>query len=1121
MQTQWPENNEGKPTEKAPLEPRYESGGINSIIRFALNNRLLIVCIAIFLFGLGLYQAERIPIDVLPDLNRPRVTVMTECPGLAPEEVESLVTVPLETVLGGTTNMTALRSSSVVGLSTIVAEFDWTADAMTSRQLISERLQQGRNLLPAGVTPQMTPLASVMGQVMVVGLWDEGETISAMQLRTLADWEVRKRLLSLPGVSEVYSIGGDRKQFQVAVRPDDLLRFGLTMSDLTEAIGKSNRNVTGGYLTEQGPMQLLVRSLGRIETLDDLKNLVVKGTTEPAVRLFQVADVAEGASVPVGESSAHIKRADGTFFDGKAVILTISKQPSADTRELTRAVLNELTSLESQLRHEYPGLHIESLYEQKTFIELAVNNVLTALRDGAILVFIVVALFLMNLRTTLITIITIPLSLAVTCLIFAMFGLSVNAMTLGGLAIAIGELVDDAIVDVENIHRRLDENRLKERPEPTLRVVFNASSEIRRSIVNGTLITILVFLPIFFLSGVEGKLFAPLGTAYIVSLFASLLVSLTLTPVLSYLLLGGGRMASSAATRAKREPRAGLVLRLTRALATIAIRFSLRFRAVVLLGSIALVAIFAILFSRMDRDFMPAFNEGALQINLDLMPGNSLATSGEVAERLARLLVRVDGIESVVRKTGRSELDEHAVPVNTSELICSLKSDGHRDQEEIMNEVRELIAPDHLPGTVAFYDQPLQHLINHLRSGSRSQIAVKVRGDDLSLLRQRADRIMALLADVEDVGRLRVDPIQVELPQVQIRIKRPELVRYGLLPDDINSTIETAMNGTVATTVLQGQKNFEVLLRLKESYREDIDMLRRLPIRLPERELSSQAGWEAEKEAGLDVSSPAAQPTRLRGNIPLSEVADIEMNAYGPGQIDRENGRRQVVIQSNPRTRGAVEVKKEMEHRLAPHWNELTGNQIDIRFSGLFESEQAASQRLALLSLLTLVAVFLILYRSFRSVNLALQIMAILPLALVGAVAALMITGQDRTIPAMLGMISLCGIASRNGILLMNHYIHLVRFEGEHLDRQMIIRAGRERVAPVLMTALTSAVGLLPLALAPNMPGREILYPVATTVIGGLLTSTLLEFFVRPALFFAFGLGPAQRLIEERNEEIL
>lgn len=1002
---------------------------------------------------------------------------------MAPEDVETMVTTPLEAVLNGATGMEVHRSNSLVGLSIIVVEFEWNADIHRSRQVIAERLSLASERLEAGIVPRMTPISSVMGQVLTLTLWDDSGELDPMDIRTIADWSVRRRLQAIGGVSEVYVMGGDRKQFQVQVRTNDLVKYDVTLEDIENAVSASNRNVTGGYLTEQGSDQILVRAIGRIKTVKDIENIVVKGDVDPPIPLKLVADVAEAAATKVGDSSALIKDDQGNITGGSAVVITVEKQPDKDTRELTETVLQEMSHLETSLRKEYPGIRIECLYQQRTFIDLAIDNVKEALWLGAFLVVIVLAMFLMNLRATFITLLAMPLSIVITCLIFARFGLSINTMTLGGLAVAIGELVDDAIVDVENIFRRLKENYISEKPKNSLIVVFQASCEIRNSIVFGTIIVVLVFFPLFWLSGIEGKLFTPLGIAYVVSILSSLLVSLTVTPVLAHLLL------PSIANKHKEHK--GLVLRFIQATAEKAIRFSLRFPKTVLVGTLVLVFLAVVSFFRLERDFMPPFNEGALQLNVDLMPGKSLATTSEQAVRLSEQIIQVEGIKAVVRKTGRSEMDEHAVPVNTSEYICTIDRSKGRTLNEILDDVQVLINSDNNPASVAFHDQPLQHLINHLRAGTKARIAVKLHGEDLGTLKRRAERIQELISDVEDVGNVRIDPIQVDIPQMRITPDREKLRTYGLVSDDVNRIIETAMNGSVVTEVIDGQRSFEVLVRLGNEHREDIESLSHLPIPLPS-----------------------------GGSVPLEAIAEINPSAYGPSQIDHEAGNRQVVIQSNPRKRGAVDVKEDIERRLAPHMDELEEGGYKLELAGLFQSEQEASRVIGGLSTLALIAIFLVLFTMFKSANLSLQIMVALPCALVGAVAAMLITGQDRTIPNLVGMISLCGIAARNGILLMDHYFHLVRKEGETWTKEMIVRAGRDRVAPVLMTALTSAIGLIPLTFSPDAPGREILYPIATVVIGGQITSTVLEFFVRPALFWTFGRTAAAKVLANEQERV-
>ncbi len=1050
---------------------------LNAMIRFALRQRLLVAALALVLLLYGGWQVFQLPIDVFPDLDRPRVTVMTEAPGMAPEEVESLITFPLETSLNGATGVQAVRTTSSAGNSIIYVEFDWGTDIYVDRQVVAERIALVSDHLPPEVTPHLAPISSVMGQIMIIGMWSEDQNTSPMQLRTLADWVVRQRLLTINGVSQVFVMGGQRKQFQVLVDPGELLKYGVTLQEVKEAVEQSNGNATGGYLDEQGrPNEFLVRSLGRIRTIEDLNDVVVTIRDGRSVLLGQVARVIEGPEVKRGESSAFVRRADGAFDGGPAVLLTISKQPKADTRRVTQEIVEALAELEGSLLDDV-RIHPE-LYQQKAFIDLAIENVAEALRDGGILVVIILFVFLLNFRTTVITLTAIPLSIVITGLVFRLFDLSINTMTLGGLAVAIGELVDDAIVDVENVLRRLRENRHSKRPLPALLVVYRASTEVRNSIVFGTLVVVLVFVPVFALSGMEGRLFAPLGVAYIVAILSSLLVSLTLTPVLCYWLLPGARFMG--------PEKGSLALRGSQRLAGWMIRLSLRLPTLVLLAALAAASLSAWALTRLENDFLPPFNEGAVQLNVILPPGTSLATSDQVARRVEKRLQEVEDLTAMIRKSGRAELDEHAATVNFTEIIASFDPHTARSRAEILEDLREAMAD--IPGIDVAVDQPLQHLISHTLSGVRAQVAVKLYGDELEVLRRTAEQMKLAIADVRGVKDLYVEP-QVDIPQLRIEIDGHKLEKYGLRRDDVNRLVETAMQGEVVSDVLDGQRTFDLLVRLDEPFRENLEAVKRLSIDLP---------------GG--------------GTTKLESVADVRI-AVGPNQIKREQVRRRIVLQCNTAGRGLVDVVRDIEARLAPIKQSLPTGYF-VEYGGQFESQQSASRVIAVLFAVSLVGMFLVLQTMFRSANLALQVMIALPMALIGSVAALYVTGQTLTVAAMVGFVSLCGIASRNGILLINHYLHLVRYEDETWSRKMIIRAGRERLAPVLMTALTSGIGLVPLALAAGEPGKEILYPVATVIIGGLVSSTLLEFLVRPALFWKFGVRAGKRVVGHGRLEI-
>lgn len=1073
---------------------------LNAIIRFALQQRLLTVAIAVFLLGYGSWQALQMDIDVFPDLNRPRVVIMTEAPGLAPEEVETLITFPVETAMNGANGVQAVRSSSGIGISVIYVEFDWGTDIYTDRQIVMERLQLVQDRLPEGIKPTLAPISSIMGQILMLGMWrddsfseNSDETTAAkesMELRTLADWVVRQRLLTIPGVSQVFTMGGGRKQFQVLVDPDLMLRYGVTLHQVKQAVVDSNINTTGGYLDEQGPNELLVRALGRIQSVDDLKKVVVTIRDGRPVALTQIARVVEGPQVKRGDSSAFV-RVDGhgsknSFSGGPAVVLTINKQPGADTRAITDNILEAVDELADSLPDD---IRIVPVYSQKSFIDRAIENVVEALRDGGLLVVVILFLFLMNFRTTFITLTAIPLSLVMTAAVFAFFGLSINTMTLGGLAVAIGELVDDAIVDVENIFRRLKENRLLANPKHTLLVVFQASTEIRNSIVFGTMIVILVFIPLFALTGMEGRLFAPLGVAYIVSILSSLVVSLTVTPVLCYWLLGkngepDGESCDGDATPAELD---SYFLRGLKFVGDKVICFSLAFPHLNLIVTVLAVAMAGLFVVNLERDFLPPFNEGSIQLNVVLPPGTSLATSNSINRTVEQRLLEISDIDSFVRRTGRAELDEHAEGVNMSEYILELDPGSPRGREAQLEEIREAMAD--IPGIVTAVEQPIAHLISHMLSGVKAQIGIKIYGDDLDVLRRKASEMDAVIGEVPGVKDLLVEP-QVIIPQLRIELDHDKLLLNGLTANDVNEFVETAMNGQIVSEVLVGQRQFDLLVRLDEGYRENIDLLRRLTIDLPE-----------------------------GGKIPLESVANI-YESGGPNTVNRENVRRRIVLQCNVSERGVVDVVEEIQQAVAPVVASLEEGYF-VEFGGQFESQQSATRIIGLLFVVSMGGVFLVLFTMFRSINLSLQVMAALPMAFIGSVVALVLTGQTLTVASMVGFISLAGIASRNGILLLNHYLHLVEHEGEDWTKSMIVRAGLERLSPVLMTALTSGIGLVPLVLAAGEPGKEILYPVATVILGGLISSTLLDFFVHPALFWLFGRKEAERVVNGNRSNVL
>lgn len=1040
---------------------------LNAVIRLALRYRLVTITGALVVLVYGSWTLWNLPIDVFPDLNRPRVTIMTEAPGLAPEEVETLITFPLETVLNGATGVQAVRSSSGIGLSVIYVEFAWGTDIFVDRQIVNEKIALVSGRLPAGVSPQLAPISSIMGQVLQVGMYSEDGKTNPIELRTLADWVVRQRLLTIPGVAQVITMGGGRKQYQVLVDAENLLKFDLTLEDVEQAVGASNANATGGYLDEGGN-ELLVRSLGRIQNVRELENVVIKPSTDRPVLLGQVARVVE---------REQIKRGDAAVDGSPAVMLTISKQPGSDTRLLTDNIIAALKALKPTLPADV-RLNTE-VYQQKEFIDLSIENVIEALRDGGILVVVILFLFLLNFRTTFITLTAIPLSIVVTGLVFKWFGMSINTMTLGGLAVAIGELVDDAIVDVENIFRRLRENMHAEQPKAALRVVYEASSEVRNSIVFSTILVVLVFVPLFAMGGMEGRLFSPLGVAYIVSILASLGVSLTVTPVLSYWLLPQARFMA--------HEEDGRLLRFLKWIAGFAIRLSVRHPWPILGGVAAAVALSVFTVTQLGRDFLPPFNEGTVQVNVLLPPGTSLAASNRIASMVDQRIKSVPGVVAFGRRTGRAELDEHAEGVNVSEIIISFDPNSGRSREEILAELREELTQ--VPGVMITAEQPLAHLISHMLSGVKAQVGIKLFGDDLTTLRNKANEIKSAIAEVPGVRDLLVEQ-QTEIPQLQIKLNRQRLAQYGLTSDQVNEYIQTAMYGRVVSEVLEGQRKFDLLVRLDDEYRENPAKLRRLAINLPD-----------------------------GGRVPLESVAEIA-EASGPNTINRENVRRRIIIQCNTAGRDLNSVVTDIQKRIAPIQATLPVGYF-LEYGGQFESQRTATRMIGVLSLFSLAGMFLALYTLFRSVNMSLQVLSALPMAAIGAVAALVITRQSLTVASMVGFISLAGIASRNGILLIAHYLHLVHYEGEQFTPQMIERAGKERLAPMLMTALTAGIALVPLVLAAGEPGKEILYPVATVILGGLISSTLLDFFVHPALFWCVGRKDAERLAADHEDDLL
>jgi CzcA family heavy metal efflux pump len=1034
------------------------------IIQFSLRNRLLVLAAAAALLVWGTFVVLRMPVDVFPDLNRPTVTVMAEAGGLSPEEVETLVSLPIETAMNGAPGVKRVRSTSGVGLSVVYVEFDWDTDIYLDRQLVAERLQVASERLPRDVSPTLAPVSSIMGEILLLGVQSEGGKTGPLAVRELADWTLRQRLLSLPGIAQVTVMGGGVKQYQVLVDPQKLLAYGLTLEEVERAAGLSQANTTGGFV-ESKSQEYLVRNLARSASVEDLAATPVAFRDGVSIRLSQVAEVKLGPGV---------RRGDGGMNGQPAVILAVQKQPGASTLELTKQVEATLAEVRPTLP---PDVKVQTLFQQATFIERAVDNVVEALRDGALLVVVVLFLFLLNFRTTAITLTAIPLSFIITALVLEAFGISVNTMTLGGLAVAIGELVDDAIVDVENVYRRLKENRQRAAPEPVLQVIYRASSEVRNSIVFATLLVVLVFVPLFAMGGIEGRLFIPLGLAYIVSIIASLFVSLTVTPALcSYLLPGMKQMGHG---------EDGFLVRFLKRHDRRLLDVALDHPYGVMAGAGVLVLAAALAVPFFGREFMPPFNEGSATINVLAQPGTSLEESSRMASLAERLVLQVPEVRSVGRRTGRAEQDEHAEGVHYSELDVDFMElgEGGRAREAVLEDIRGRLAL--LPGVSSNIGQPISHRLDHLLSGIRAQIAVKVFGQDMDTLRAKAEEVRAAMAGVPGVVDLQVEQ-QVLIPQLKVQLKREEAARYGVQAGAMAELLETAFNGRVVAQVVEGQRTFDILVRYGEAARVDADAFRR---------------------ALVDTPSGA--------KVPLSSIAEV-VEGKGPNAINHENVQRRIVVMANAAGRDLGSVVKDVQAAVGSRVQLPSG--YFLSYEGQFESQQSATRLIALLSLFSLAGMFLVLYAHFRSMTLVLQVMLNIPLALVGSVVAVALTTQTFSVATLVGFITLCGIASRNTIMMISHYMHLVQVEGEHFDRKMVIRGSLERLVPVLMTALTAGLALVPLVLAAGEPGKEILYPVATVILGGLISSTLLDMVVTPAVFLAFGRPALEKFLAARAE---
>lgn len=1020
---------------------------LNKIIHFSLQNRLLVLVASILLLVGGTYTAFHTEVDVFPDLNAPTVVVMTEARGMAAEEVEQIVTFPIETAVNGATGVRRVRSSSTNGFSVVWVEFNWDTDLYLARQIVSEKLAAAAEGLPDYVgKPTLGPQSSILGELLIVGL--TADSTSMLDLRTLADWTIRPRLLSTGGVAQVAVLGGDIKEYQILLHPERMMHYGVTLGEVMEATRNMNQNTNGGVIYEYGN-EYIVRGVLSTEDVNKMARSVVKTVNGTPVMLEDVADVRIGAQQPkLGLASEKGK---------PAVLVTVTKQPNTGTIELTEKLEAALADLQKNLPAD---VKISTdIFRQSRFIESAISNVQSSLYEGAIFVVIVLFLFLANVRTTVISLVTLPLSLVVAILVLHYMGLSINTMSLGGMAIAIGSLVDDAIVDVENVWKHLRQNRMLpvEQRLPVREVVFQASREVRMPILNSTLIIVVSFVPLFFLSGMEGRMLVPLGIAFIVALFASTLVALTLTPVLCSYLLGRN-------VKENGLPKEAFLAVWLRKYYERGLLWALDHKKTVL-GCTGVLLVMALgVFFTLGHSFLPPFNEGSFTINVSSMPGISLEESDKIGRQAEELLLSIPEIKTVARKTGRAELDEHALGVNVSEIEAPFELDG-RSHAELLDEVRRKLSV--ITGANIEIGQPISHRIDAMLSGTQASIAIKLFGDDLNRMFMIGNQIKAAVADVEGIADLNVEQ-QIERPELKIVPRRELLARYGITLPQFNEFVTVNMAGEVVSQVYEKGKSFNLVVRASEGNRNSMERIRNLMI-----------------------------DDALGRKIPLTYVADV-VSSTGPNTINRENVKRKIVISANTSGRDLRSVVNDIQERVEKEVSLPEGYHVE--YGGQFESEQAASRVLLLASLMSIVVIFLLLYMQFKNAAQSGVILLNLPLALIGGVFALWLTIDEVSIPAIIGFISLFGIATRNGMLLISHY-NLLR-EQEHMElRESIVHGSLDRLNPILMTALSSALALIPLALRGDLSGNEIQSPMAKVILGGLLTSTFLNGFIVPIVY--------------------
>ena len=1019
------------------------------LLDFSLKNRMIVILLSAISMVYGAYTLSKMPVDVFPDLNKPTVTIMTEAGGMASEEVEQLITFPLETAMNGLPGVEAIRSVSSAGLSFIYVTFDWSVDIYRARQMVSERLSSMDGAIPDGIVSRMGPISSIMGEIMQIAIPIDESKISSMQVREYADWVLRPRLMAIPGVAQVIPIGGQVRQFQVQPNTRRMAELGLSILQIEDALRGYSANTSGGFL-ESNNREYLIRHIGRTSSLEDLKNIAVSNRNGQTILLRQVADITFAPAV---------KRGDAGYEGGPAVILGVQKQPSADTVALTKKIESAIAELKQGLP---TGMEAPKVtFRQASFIDASISTLEGKLIGASIFVAVVLYFFLGTIRPVLISLTAIPVSILLTALVFKYFGLSINTMTLGGLAIAIGGLVDDAVVDVENVIRRLRANLDKASLDQLspLAIVRAASLEVRTGIIYATAIIVLVFIPLFALPGIEGRLFVPLGIAFIVSTLASLLVSVTITPVLCFYLLPSMQSLRDHDTKIVTWLKSHYEFQLSRLLAAPKKPLMYAFASVI-------VAAASVPF--MASSFLPPFNEGTLLIGLRLNPGVSLSESAGVASQAEKLVRQVPEVTYVGRRSGRAELDEHAEGVHVSELDVGLKPAGDLDRSmaEIQADIRSRLV--NLPAAIAI-GQPISHRIDHMLSGVRSQIAIKIFGDDLDVLRSQADLLRSKLAGIEGLVDLEIEK-QVLAPQIKVRIDYDKAAQYGVSTSQIMATLQGMVEGERLSQIIEGNRRFALVIKLPDSARN------------------------LEGLADILIDTP-------NGKIPLSKIASIE-DGDGPNQISRDGGKRRIVLSANASKRALSDIVADIRTVIS---NQTLPEGYFITLDGQFKAQEEASKVIGLLSIGSFLLMFAVLNNRYKSIRLSLMIMSNIPLAMVGAVIGLWISGQPLSIAALIGFITLAGISVRNGILKISHYLNLMQSEGESFSLAMIIRGSIERLSPVLMTALVTAFALAPLLFEAERPGTEILHPVAVVIFSGLLSSTLLDTFLTPAMFWLYG----------------